>query len=195
MSDSSTEVLAPTPAEPTPVRDLDVELEGASQAVLDAIAAWLCVTWEQPILRAMSSNAGRALDNADTFPALRAALVGLQNEAASTVEAAVAPLLDAETPIRDQALISSIDAVVLELVGLIGLPLRDAGFDPLSGGLERIQDGFRLKTMTSHPEITAAVDASNALRAVRGADRAEASERDRENARAEVERRWAATAP
>ncbi len=184
----------PKPAPPRERSALDGELDQARDAVFAATAAWLEVTWEQPILRAMSANAGTALENADAFPVLRTALSELQSHARETAESALAPLLDHDAQMRDQALISSVDGVALQLAGLIGVPLRDAGLDPLSGGLERVQDGYRLKAMTEHEQITAAVREYCGVNASLAAERAELVERDRENARVEVERLWQATA-
>jgi hypothetical protein len=181
------------PAAPLAPADA-LALDEARGAIFDAVAAWLTVTWEVPILRSMSSNAGRGLDNAANFPALRAALRGLQAGARDTAVAALTPLLDAEAPLRDQALVSSVDGILLQLVGLIGEPIRDAGFDPLNGGLDRIQDGFRLKAMTEHGDITAAVQAYSTLTASLMAERAARLEQEREDARIEVERLWHATA-
>lgn len=179
------------PEEPV---ELVAELDVARNHVLDAIAAWLAVTWEQPIVRAINSNAGSALDNADRFPALRTALRALQANAPQTVELTIAPLFDADQHMRDQALVSSVDAAALVLVGMIGGPLKDAGFDPLSGGLERTQDGFRLKAMTEHADMSAALQTYNKARSSLAEERAARAERNRESARLEVERLWKATA-
>jgi hypothetical protein len=193
--ETATPIARPAPQAPLSASPADTAaLEQARNDIFDAVAAWLTVTWEVPILRAMNSNAGRGLDNAANFPALRAALRGLQAGARETTVAAIAPLLDAEVPMRDQALVSNIDTIALQLVGLIGEPIRDAGFDPLNGGLDRIHDGFRLKSMTEHGDITAAVQAYNALVATLLTERAARVEREREDARVEVERLWHATA-
>jgi hypothetical protein len=183
-------------AAPVPPADRDgaTALDEARADIFDAVAAWLTVTWEVPILRAMNSNAGRGLDNAANFPALRAALRGLQAGARDTAVAALAPLLNSETPLREQALVSSVDGIAMQLVGLIGEPIRDAGFDPLNGGLDRIHEGFRLKAMTEHDDITTAVQAYNTLSSSLLAERAARVEQEREDARVEVGRLWHATA-
>jgi hypothetical protein len=182
---------APAPAERSA---LDVELDEARVAVFAAITDWLSAAWEQPILRSLTADAGRALAHADAFPALRAVLRDLQANARLTVEDAIGPLLDPEVQLRDQALIASIDAAALQLVGLIGPPLKEAGFDPLGGGLERTQDGFRLKAMSEHEQVSAALRTYSAVKASLAVERAEQIERDREHARLEVERLWLATA-
>lgn len=209
VAEPAPEPAAPVPAAPVPAAPpapvvlsaldielsaLDAGLDEARDAVYTAIADWLTATWEQPIIRALGANASRSIDNADHFPALRAALRGLQAGARQTAEDAVSPLLGSDVQLRDQALISSVDAVVLQLAGLVGVALRDEGFDPLSGGLERVADGFRLKTMTEHSQISSALQTYSGLKASRTAERAEIIERERQSARTEVERLWAATA-
>ena len=186
---------APTATGPEPALSaLDAELDDARDAVYQAVAEWLSVTWEQPILRALGANASRTVEQADAFPALRRDLRALQAGARQTAKAGIAPLLGPDVQLRDQALISSVDAVVLQLAGLVGAALKDNGFDPLSGGLERVQDGFRLKTMTEHEQISGALRTYSGLKASRAAERAELIERERLHARAEVERLWHATA-
>jgi hypothetical protein len=181
---------APEPVIPPP----DPELLGVRQAVFDATAAWLAQAWEQPIVRALTSNADRALAVADRFPALRGELRALQDRAAPLVEEAIGPVLDRSGQTRDQLLISSVESAVAQLVGLIGFPLKEGGFDPLSAGLERIQDGYRSKSLGEHAPITDALVAYNARKAEIAVARAEQIERDLEATRLEVERLWQATA-
>ena len=183
-------VRVPEPVIPPP----DPELLDVRQAVFDATAAWLVRAWEQPIVRALTSNADRALARADRFPALRRALRDLQDRAATLAEEALGPVLDRSGQTRDQLLISSVESSVTQLVGLIGSPLKDSGFDPLSAGLERIQDGYRSKSLGEHTEITEALVAYNARKAEIAAERAAQIERDLEATRLEVERLWQATA-
>jgi len=186
--------VAPAPRPEPALTALDAELDGARQAVYAAVADWLIVTWEQPIVRALGANASRTVEQADAFPALRRDLRALQADARQIAEDGVAPLLGADVQLRDQALISSVDAVALQLAGRVGVALKDNGFDPLSGGLERVQDGFRLKAMTEHQQVSAALHTYSGLKASRAAERAELIERERVDARAEVERLWFATA-
>lgn len=182
------------PAPPLPPSAFAADLVTARTAVVDAVATWLAAAWEQPILRALGADPVKALDHADALPALRASLRAMQAGVGATVEDAVGPLLDAEVPVRDQALIASVDAVALHLVGLIGVPLKESGFDPLGGGLERTQDGFRLKTMTEHDQISAALAAYSVVQTSIAAERLELAEQEREATRLEVERLWLATA-
>ncbi len=183
-------VRAPEPVVPPP----DPELLDVRQAVLDATAAWLVQAWEQPIIRALTSNAERAIAVADRFPTLRTELKQLQDRAAPLVLDAVGPVLDRSGQTRDQLLISSVESTVAQLIGLIGFPLKDGGFDPLSAGLERIQDGYRSKSLGDHAQITEELVAYNTRKAELAVTRAEQDERDRETTRLEVERLWQATA-
>lgn len=183
---SATEPPVPTARE--------LELEQARGDVLAAVAEWLVGAWEAPIVRAVTANAERALDQVDAFPALRAALRDLQAHAAATAEEAVGPLLDPGGPLRGRALTGRVEATVLDLVGLIGGPLKELGFDPLGGGLERGTNGFRLKAMTEHDRITAALRRFDECEDAVDAERAEKVERQHQADRIEVERLWRATA-
>jgi len=185
---------AAPPARPEPViPPPDPEMLEARQHVLDTTTRWLVLTLEQPILRALTTNADHAIVVADRFPALRAALKALQDEAPGRVADAIGPILDQAGQMRDQMLISNVESAVAQLVGLIGGALKEGGFDPLSAGLERIQDGYRAKSLGEHGEISAALIAYNERKASIVAARAEQIERDREATRLEVERLWKAT--
>jgi len=180
----------PEPVAPPP----DPEMLEARQHVLDTITGWLIGAWEQPILRALTSNADRSLASADRFPTLRASLKALEDDAATLVTDAVGPILDRAGQMRDQLLISNVESTVAQLVGLIGGALKEGAFDPLSAGLERIQDGYRAKSLGEHGEISASLIAYNERKASIVETRTAQLERDRETTRLEVERLWKATA-
>lgn len=193
-SDAPELATAPPPRPEPVIPPPDPEMLEARQHVIDTTTRWLVGTWEQPILRALTSNADHALVVADRFPALRTALKALQDDASQRVTDTVGPILDRAGQMRDQLLISNVESAVAQLIGLIGTPLKESGFDPLSAGLERIQDGYRAKSLGEHGEITAALVSYNDRKASIVAARAAQIERDREATRLEVERLWQATA-